>query len=187
MTPFGFFASLAVISAAAVYTDALRRRRRGRMVRRLAADWRMNYTPADSLQVTPKIARHFPIPGAANLLVRDLIYGIEQDRYRYVFTAEFTAGVVRTKTRRLRVGTFSEPRNRSLRHSPDEPPRVLLAPEGGTIEEQYAALAPAAATRVPREERKGNRLGDEKKGNRRGGEVAETDAEKSGISRATEG
>jgi len=154
MTPSGLLVLLIVLTGAAVYADAFRRRRRGVAVRRLAAEWRMNYTPTDSLQVTPKIARHFPIPGAADLAVRDLIYGIEQDRYRYVFTAEFTAGVVRTKTRRLRVGTFSEPRNRTLRHSPEEAPRVELAPEGGTLAEQYQALAPAAATRVPREERK---------------------------------
>src|SRR4051812_32437738 len=155
MTPFGLLALLIAFSVVAVYGDALLRRRRGWAVRRLAAEWRMNYTPTDSLQVTPKIARHFPVPGAANLQVRDLIYGIEQDRYRYVFTAEFTAGVVRTKTRRLRVGTFSEPRNRMLRHSPagEETP-VELAPEGGTLVEQYAALAPAAARRVTREERK---------------------------------
>src|SRR3954454_13083329 len=145
MTPFCLLVLLIAASGVAVYGDALRRRRRGRAVRRLAAEWRMNYTPTDSLQVTPKIARHFPIPGAANLEVRDLVYGIEQDRYRYVFTAEFTAGVVRTKTRRLRVGTFSEPRNRSLRYATEEAPRVELAPEGGTIEEQYSALAPAAA------------------------------------------
>jgi hypothetical protein len=154
MTPLGLLVALIAVTAAAVYGDALRRRRRGRTVRRLAAEWRMNYTPTDSLQVTPKIARHFPVPGAANLQVRDLIYGIEQDRYRYVFTAEFTAGVVRTKTRRLRVGTFSEPRNRTLRHAHEDATRVELAPEGGTLEEQYTALAPAAATRVPREERR---------------------------------
>jgi hypothetical protein len=144
MTPLGFLAILVGITALAAYANAVARRRRERVVRRLAAEWRMNYTPSDSLQVTPKIARHFPIPGAANLQVRDLIYGIEQDRYRYVFTAEFTAGVVRTKTRRLRVGTFSEPRNRSLRRAGTEAP-VELAPDEGTIEDQYAALAPAAA------------------------------------------
>jgi len=155
MTPLGLLALLIAFSAVAVCGAALLRRRRGRAVRRLAAEWRMNYTPTDSLQVTPKIARHFPIPGAADLRIRDLIYGIEQDRYRYVFTAEFTAGVVRTKTRRLRVGTFCEPRNRSLRHSTaEEAPRVDLAPEGGSVVDQYAALAPAAASRVPREERR---------------------------------
>jgi hypothetical protein len=177
MTPFGFLGILVAVSTAAVYADAVVRRRRGRIVRKLAADWRMNYTPADSLQVTPKIARHFPIPGAANLQVRDLIYGIEQDRYRYVFTAEYTAGVVRTKTRRLRVGTFSEPRNRSLRHAADAVSPVELAPEEGTIEEQYLSLAPASATRVPREERK--RREGEEKGNRRGaGTAAPAEEEK---------
>ena len=82
MSPLSFLIFLVALTLAARLINNMARRKRGRIVRRLAAEWRMNYTPGDSLQVTPRIVRYFPIPGAANLLIRDLIYGIELLRRR---------------------------------------------------------------------------------------------------------
>ena len=118
------------------------RRRRKRRLRRLAAQWRMTYSSRDRLRITHKIADRLPIPGAADVYVADVIYGSEGGRYRYIFTAEYTVGVVRTKRRQLRVAAFSESRQRRPDQSPDP---VVLAPEGLSILEQYQKLAPSTS------------------------------------------
>jgi hypothetical protein len=110
----------------------------------LATELRMTYSQFDSLRLTPRVAARFPIPGAANLRITDVIYGTEHDRYRYVFRVEFTVGVVRPKRRRVRIGAFAEPRERG-RNLPPSP--VLLAPEKGSLVDQYRHLAPTAAAR----------------------------------------
>ena len=158
MTPAEFLSILLCITAAAAVMDLVRRRRRSRVLRRLAADWRMNYTPVDSLHITPTIARSFPVPGAAALRVRDLIYGIQGERYRYVFTAEFTTGVVGVKHRTVRVAAFSEPRHRgaSAARSGDGGASgdLRVAEPTGSLLDQYARLAPTDAGALP------NRSGD---------------------------
>src|SRR5688500_11160818 len=110
----------------------------------------MNYSPADQLRVAARVARYFPVPGAADLHVSDVIYGTEKDRHRYVFTAEFTTGLVRARRRLARVAAFSEPRDRT------EPPGpVVLAPEGGSLLDQYRHLKPAGREA---EESRGSRV-----------------------------
>jgi hypothetical protein len=102
----------------------------------------MNLGRTDTLRLTPKVARAFPVPGAARVRVYNVIYGrdaADPDRYRYVFTAEYTAGVVRGKRRFVRVGTWSEPRDRDRS---DPPGQVVLAPPELPLMEQYRWLAP---------------------------------------------
>ena len=131
---------IALTVAAALYEAAARSRRR-RALRQLAARWQMTYSPQDRLRVRDKIAGRLPIPVAADLYVTDVIYGGEGERYRYVFTAEYTLGVVRTKRRELRVATFCEPRSRACAQS-TEP--INFAPEDLPILQQYEHLAPAS-------------------------------------------
>jgi len=119
--------------------DALGRRRRHRKLRALAAQWRMTYSADDRLRLADKVADRFPIPGAADVHVNDVIYGADKDAYRYVFTAEFTIGVVRTKHRRVRVASFTEPRDRD---SVDSAGPLVLAPDRLSLLEQYRHLAP---------------------------------------------
>lgn len=147
MTPLDVLAFAVCATAVAVAAESMAARRRRKALRRLAAEWRMTYSRFDSLRLTPKVARSFPIPGAANLRVTDVIYGIDHERYRYVFRAEFTTGTIRNKKRTARVATFSEPRDRR-RAGP--PATVALAPEGATLVEQYRHLAPAMTPRVPK-------------------------------------
>jgi hypothetical protein len=149
MTPLDVLAFCVGATAVAVAAESLSARRRRRALRRLAADWRMTYSRFDSLRLTPKVARAFPIPGAANLLVSDVIYGIEHERYRYVFRAEFTVGTTRTKKRLARVATFSEPRDRE-RQRAQGAATVVLAPDEGTLVDQYRHLAPSLAARAAR-------------------------------------
>ena len=145
MAPGEVFSFTVGATALALLLEFVGRRRTRRVLRRLAGEWRMTYSRADSLRLTPKVAGRFPIPGAANLRVTDVIYGIEHDRYRYVFLAEFTTGTVSAKRRQTRVATFSEPRDRQQRTRAAAP--VVLAPPTGKLVDQYRHLAPVMATR----------------------------------------
>lgn len=129
------------VVALAVALDVAAHRRRTAALRALAARWGMNYHPADQLRVTPKVLAQFPIPGAANVRVMDLIYGSDRDRYRYVFSVEFTLGLVGPKRRVVRVASLSEPRDRAAAG----PVFLNLAPADGTLLDQYSYLAPASA------------------------------------------
>jgi hypothetical protein len=145
MTPLDVLAFAVGATAVAVAAESIVARRRRKVLRRLAAEWRMTYSRFDSLRLTPKVARGFPIPGAANLRVTDVIYGIEHERYRYVFRCEFTLGTVRSKKRLARVATFSEPRDRQKLQGSAP---VVLAPDAGSLVEQYRHLAPGLAARA---------------------------------------
>ena len=146
MSPGEVFSFTIFATAIGLLLELLGSRRRRRVLRRLAADWRMTYSRSDSLRLTPRVAGRFPIPGAANLRVTDVIYGVEHDRYRYVFLTEFTTGTVRPKRRQRRVATFAEPRDRQQRQSAT----VVLAPVGGTLLDQYKRLAPVMVTQRAR-------------------------------------
>ena len=139
MSPGEVFSFTIFATATGLLLEILSSRRRRRALRKLAAEWKMTYSRSDSLRLTPRVAGRFPIPGAAHLRVTDVIYGIEHDRYRYVFLTEFTTGTVRAKRRQRRVATFSEPRERQQRQSPAA---VVLAPDEGTLVEQFRRLAP---------------------------------------------
>ena len=146
MTPLDVLAFTVCATAVAVAAEAVAARRRRKVLRRLAAEWRMTYSRFDSLRLTPKVVRNFPIPGAANLRISDVIYGIDHERYRYVFRAELTTGTVRRKKRGVRVATFSEPRDRQRAQATAT---VALAPATGGLVEQYRHLAPAMTPRPP--------------------------------------
>ena len=141
MSPGFLLLALIAVMALAVCLDVYAHRRRTRALRELATQWRMNYHPADQLRVTPRVLSHFPIPGAANVRVMDLIYGSDRDRYRYVFSVEFTVGLVGPKRRVVRVASLSEPRDRAGAG----PVSLNLAPAQGRLIDQYRYLAPPGA------------------------------------------
>jgi hypothetical protein len=147
MSPGEVFSFTVFATASGLLLEILSSRRRRRVLRRLAAEWKMTYSRSDSLRLTPRVAGRCPIPGAAHLRVTDVIYGIEHDRYRYVFLTEFTTGTVRAKLRQRRVATFSEPRERQQRQLPAA---VVLAPAEGTLVEQFRKLAPVMVTQRER-------------------------------------
>lgn len=133
---------LVTLSCVAALIEALSRSRRRKCLRRLAANWHMTYSPRDRLRVLAKIVGHFPVPGAADIFVRDVIYGGQGEQYRYVFTVEYTTGVIRGKRRQFRVATFSESRDRRSSHAPGP---VTFAPEHLAVPQQYEALGPLRA------------------------------------------
>jgi hypothetical protein len=142
--------ALIVVTAAAAWTGRLIRHRRSARVAALAAAWRMSYTHADRFDITPTVAARFPTPGAADVVLRDLIYGpdaADSDSdsdagLRYLFTVEYTTGVLRTKRRRMGVAMLVEPA--AITHGPAAPtPRpvaITLAPATLSLAEQYAHL-----------------------------------------------
>jgi hypothetical protein len=99
----------------------------------------MRFTPDDPFQLTPKVSAQLPMPGAADVAVRDLLYCQEPSgALRYLFTVEYTIGVLRTKRRRVSVGMLVE---EGVRTVPIEPfSGVTLAPEDLPLEEQYQWL-----------------------------------------------
>jgi hypothetical protein len=96
---------LMAVTAAASIADALARHGRARRLSALAMAWRLRYTTDDRFELTPRVAAEFPTPGAAYVVVRDVVYGREAGGIvRYFFTIEYTVGVLRTKRRRSAVG-----------------------------------------------------------------------------------
>jgi hypothetical protein len=139
MSPGLLLLACVLLTAAAVALDVAAHRRRARALRALASQWRMNYHPADQLRLAAKVLPRLPMPGAANVRVMDLIYGSDRDRYRYVFSVEYTVGVVGPKRRVVRVASLSEPRERGAAG----PTTLTLAPDEGSLVDQYRYLAPA--------------------------------------------
>jgi hypothetical protein len=142
MVPLTFLASLIALTLLALAGQSLERRRVHRTMRKLAAQWKMHYAGADRFQITPRVRENFPVPGASDVVVADLLYRQEAELYRYYFTVEYTLGVIRTKHRIRRAATFCEPRDRSggACFSP-----LVFAPENLPLLEQYAHLVNGAA------------------------------------------
>jgi hypothetical protein len=141
MSPAGLVSLTVGLTGGAAIAQRIIERKRRRRLRQLASEWRMNFNAGDQLRLAARVAHCFPIPGAANVTVGDVIYGIDGDVYRYIFTAEYTLGVLRTKRRHVRVACFAEPRDRN---SPRPPEAVVLAPLQLSLLEQYRAFSPPA-------------------------------------------
>src|SRR5438067_11832993 len=77
-------------------------------IRHVAIQWKMHYTPDDRFQLGQRIVDKLPVPGAADVHVRDVIYASEGEAYRYFFTVEYTTGVLRRKVDHRRVCTLIE-------------------------------------------------------------------------------
>jgi hypothetical protein len=145
----------AAVSILAVIVSAVLRRRQRNVLLDLARQWGMQYSPNDVFNLASRIASHLPIMGASDVRVRDLIYGTDsQGGHRCVFSAEYTAGVVRSKTRRRCVAcvveilaTPSAPPIAPQPAFPGVPTKITsilqIAPTDLPMIEQYQSLRPA--------------------------------------------
>src|SRR3954469_8768920 len=111
MSPTLFLIFTIALTFAAASVWSVVRGRHQRRLQQLAAEWRMHYSAGDRFRLADRVAEKLPIPGAASVSIVDLIYGNEHDRYRYVFGAEYTRGVLRSKKRVRCVATFTEPKD----------------------------------------------------------------------------
>jgi hypothetical protein len=137
MSPYAFLMCMVILTAgAAVAQMAARARHLGRL-KRLAGEWKMHFSARDRFRLSPRVAEALPVPGAAGVRVFDLIYGIEQERHRYLFSTEYTVGVLRSKTGCRRVATFSEPRDAACAEKGCE---LIFASSNLPLIEQYQEL-----------------------------------------------
>ena len=132
-----FLAAMLALMLIAFILHLASRRGTSDRLRHLATACHMQYAEHDLFQITPRVIERFPIFGASDLRVADVIYRRDGDRYRYVFTVEYTVGVVRTKDRISRAATFCEPRDRSC---PADWSSLVFAPDGLCLTDQYAHL-----------------------------------------------
>ncbi len=126
-----------LLTGCAYAITALGHRRLSRKLQALARRWQMHYSPRDQLRISARVAQAFPVPGAANVRVIDLVYGQKEQRHRFIFTVEYTLGVLRAKHRAVRVASFSEGKEDPAATHP-----IRLAPALGSLIDQYQTLAP---------------------------------------------
>ncbi len=105
-------------------------------LRELAGKWGMQYAQADLFNLAARVAGEFPISGVADLKIVDMIYATQGDRHRYVFTAEFTLGVIERHRREARAVTFCDPRDSGGQCATP----LILGPEELPLIEQYRQL-----------------------------------------------
>jgi hypothetical protein len=115
VSPAIYLLFLLAILFAAVVTGAMSRFRRRRKLRICARKWNMHFAPGDRLRLARRIAEQFPVIGAANISVRDLLFRTEESRHQYLFTVDYTVGIIRGKVGRSTVAGFSEPVSRGSR------------------------------------------------------------------------
>jgi len=137
MTPITFLVLAACITLGALVLDRYLRRRRRRELIELARQWRMHYVHRDVFDLTQRVARDFPIPGAALVRVTDLIYGVEGEFHRYIFSTEYTVGAVRVRKRLVRVVSTRDARSHS---APHHPPELKFSDDSLPLVEQYRTL-----------------------------------------------
>ncbi len=135
MPPSLLLAILVAITTAAYLIDRGRRSHRRAVLKALAREWKMHFATTDPFNLAPRVASMFPVPGAANLRICDVIYAQQGDRHRYIFTAEYTQGVLRHHLRVRRAATFCEAKDQAGDCSP-----IQLAKGALSVSAQYEAL-----------------------------------------------
>ena len=136
MTPHLLLTILVSVTLLALVVGAIANQRRRERIQRLAAEWKLNFAVADTLQLCSRLADKLPVPGAATPRVSNLIYGIDGDLYRYYFTIDYTVGVTESKRRVWRVAAYVEPRDRRRGGTST----LTLANEELPLIEQYRSL-----------------------------------------------
>ena len=137
MTPAQFLILMFSMTVLAGAWQWLNRRRQVDKLQALADELQMHFSADDRFRISSRIAPRLPVAGAAAVRVFDLLYGVEEANYRYIFRTEYTLGVLRSKVSVQGVATFSEPRDRSARMSEIQ---LEWAPRELGLIEQYRAL-----------------------------------------------
>ena len=110
MTPHQFLLITLGATAAAVAAERIYRRRRHRAFAAQARVWNMHYSARDLFRLAEQVAPRLPVVGAGDVFVEDVIYGVEGEFHRYLFSVEYTLGLVHAKRRVVRAASFREPR-----------------------------------------------------------------------------
>jgi hypothetical protein len=131
--PPAFLTILIALTAVALALTVVRRRRVERALRAVAAELGMNYAADDRFRLAPRVAPLLGCPGAATVVVYDLLYGVHAQGRRYLFAVDYTAGTVRMKKRRCAVAMLVEHDG-----APDE---LTVSKIRGDVGARYRALA----------------------------------------------
>src|SRR5690606_33333447 len=137
MAPLELLILVVAVTIAALAWQYLLRYPHRRTLRMLARRWGMNFVTFDRFRLAERLRDMFPVPGAADLRVVDVMHGLEEDRHRYLSTVNYTIGVLRAKRRRQRVAAMIEPRETG---SP-RPAEVLIAHPENDVVHQYRQMA----------------------------------------------
>ncbi len=140
MPPALYLLFLLVILLVLVVVGAISRYRCRRLLRSCARKWNMHFAPGDRLRLGRRIAGRFPVTGAANISVRDLLFRTNASRHEYLFTVDYTVGIIRGKSGRSCVAGFSEPVSRGSPAASAAPPRLLIAPAELSGPEAYESV-----------------------------------------------
>lgn len=132
MTPAAYLLLIVAITVAMALGWRIVRFVRRRRMRRAAAAWQLRYCPADQFRLARRLAGEFPIVGAADFYVLDLMYGGDTAVYRYLCTVEYTLGLTRHKQRHRRVIQLIEPRGPGQSDL-----QIQIAPTDRPLLEQY--------------------------------------------------
>lgn len=143
ISPGDFLVGLVVAGALFFAWRVWVRMQRRRVLRALAERMGMHFCPTDRFRLGPRMSPYLDCPGAADVRVYDVIYGMGEDRHRYIFAAEFTRGVVLTKRRNRRIVGMIEPKS----FARGGELLVRLSPVDRPLIEQYqwAAQTPSPA------------------------------------------
>lgn len=135
--PILLLALLIGLSIAAGCWSQIATRSRARKLQELARSWQMRYATDDRFALVARVTSELPVPGAADVVVRYIIFDQAAGGcFRYFFTVEYTTGVLRTKRRRVAVASMSEAGN-----CPESPwSGLTLAPDDLDIPERYQWL-----------------------------------------------
>ena len=110
MTPYQFLFTMIGVTAAAIAAERVHRRRRRRALAAMAREWNMHYSARDLFTLAEQVAPRLPVVGAGDVFVEDVIYGVEGEHHRYLFSVEYTLGLVHAKRRVARAASFREPK-----------------------------------------------------------------------------
>lgn len=137
MAPYQFLVVTLLITAGALAAQFRGRRRQAAELRDLGARHGMHYSRLDRFALAPRVAQHFPVPGAADVRVSDLLYRSDETAHYYVFTVDYTRGVLGTKSRHRAVARMTEAKQPAGRQPP---PTLVLGPAGRPTPDQYRDL-----------------------------------------------
>jgi len=137
MTPYQYLLLALGATAAAVAAERVHRRRRRRLLAGLARGWNMHYSARDLFRLAELVAPRLPVVGAADVFVEDVIYAVEGDFHRYLFSVGYTLGTVHAQRRVVRAASFREPKQH---RDPSRWSPLELAEQTTPLVEQYRTL-----------------------------------------------
>jgi hypothetical protein len=111
MSPALFLALLLGLTALAWLQQTLFDAVVARRLSRIGHAHGMLHARADRFDLARRISERLPVPGAADVRVSDVLYCSRDNCYRYVFTVDYTIGLIHGHRRVRRVGSLLLPRS----------------------------------------------------------------------------